>query len=532
MTETTIEGVTAEVQKPAEAIPGKLRVDMIVQSVISNTAQKNAVGVVQTGSSGEQELISQDVPVSSEATKGEIREFSKSTEEGRKTRQETALRILQQRREHRRGKQEIKEKIEDALREKEEKINQSEASKHEQMGIEQEVLALKAKLRDRFSSWVHRVKEKLLPSGLPEEYLRERIEESEQRLSEEQTRNSRWETEFLPWHLGILDKELGVLEEQKEALRSNVKSKEELRLFYEKFGKQLQVKKEFEKDLAELEVYKKEQGTVQALVDRFDVYFVHAFSLHQGGRNNNFLSRVATWKEKLFVEVAERKAVSASTVSGDYPRDLWSPIGVFMGSGVVDDASYKDMVTIVGETGRKSMNAWYGWTNKSIQEYDKKLVDSITSKETQFGNKYIRVWNELVLDDNPKPVGFFVNLSQKFASFPTDSTSGEMSFSKRGLHFSRGYPFDDRGNRIKDLYFTEMFEAASFLGLPTFAIKDGVAYEASLDPEGELMLGRAVLPKEMIAMKPEIPAENLSQVRDVVKAFLVPNGKSMASATT
>ena len=373
MAETTIEGVTAEIQKPPEAIPAKPRVDMTVQSVINNAAQKNAVGVVQTGRSGEQELTSQDVPVSSEVARGEIREFSKSTQEGRKARQETTQQIFQ----HRSGRRKVQEKIESASQRKENVINIDKGLKDERARDEQEVLALQAELRDRFSSWVHRVKEKLLPSGSSEESLRRRIDE---RLSRVQTRSSYWGTEHLPLSLKELDAELRLLTEQKEALQH--KSKEGLRVFYERFGKQLQVKKEGEKDLAELEAYRKEQGTMQVVVDRFNVYVAHAFLLDKGGRNNWYLSPLATWKEKLIVETAERRPVSASTITEGVPRRLFSPIGVFMGEGVINDASPVDIVTVVTETGKRESTVSISGTYrqpKNIQEYENNLVKGITN---------------------------------------------------------------------------------------------------------------------------------------------------------
>lgn len=466
---------------------------------------------------------SQDFPVSSKATRGEIREFSKSTEEGREARSKTAQEILKQRK----NQLLTQKKIETVSQERKKTIDSSKYFETDKLWEEERILALQAELRNRFSSWVRRVKEKLRPSLpsslLSKETLEREILRRQDRLSEIQAQKTRYETNDLPLDLKRFDEELRLLTEQRETLMS--KSKEELSLFYEKFGKELNKRQGETKDLADLEAYRKKEGTVQKIVDRFNVYVVHGIFFERGGKNNAYLDRLATWKEKLMIAVSERNPVSASTILMGERSQLWSPIGIFMGEGVVSDACARDAATVVTASGKKE--GLFGRNPLNITEYDQRLGEAITHNMqlTKGGFWHNSSRNELILDDNPRPVGFFINMDQN-----ADYSDGGLAplFTPQGLRGRYGYFTHEQ---IKALSFIEMFEVAHFVGLPTFAIKDGVAHEASLDSNGELVLGESVSPKEMIAMKTEIPQENLPKVREIVKRFVKPNGKSMASAT-
>lgn len=514
------------IQKSPEGIHSEPRIENPKQQ-IGKIGKRDAVEIVQGEKLDQQELVGQSMTILPERTRRlEIREFSKSTEKGREARSETAQEIFKQRR----NQLLTQKKIETVSQERKKTIDRSKAFETEQLSEEERILVLQAELRDRFSSWIHRIKEKLRPSSfLPKELLESEILRRQSRLSEIQAEKTRFETKNLPLYLKRFDEELRLLTEQRETLRS--KSKDTLRLFYEKFGNVLQVKKDSERALADLEIYRRREGTVQSFAGRFNTYFVHAFSLYPGGRNNEIFAGKynATWKEKLFVEVAERPAISASTISGDYTRDLWSPIGIFLGSGIVVDADYQDMATRVNNVGKKESKHDQP---KNIRQYEEKIKRAITGRELQFGNEF-RQWNEVILDDNPKPVGFFINLDQKSYGQGFDQLSvGTLSFSEQGIHLNSVYSSDKAAHPElkRDLYFAEIFDTANFVGLKVFAIKDGVAHETVLDSSGRLILGRSVSPQEMVAMKAEIPQENLPKVKNVVSQFLVSNGRSMTSA--
>lgn len=493
MSEASVAEVEVKSQKPTEGLQDKPAADKVAQPNISPENTRRL----------------------------EIRAFSKSTEEGPKARQETAQKILQQRK----GLVQVQQKSQSVLTEKGKEVNKAEALEQSRIENEQRWLALRSEFREMVGSWVHRVKRNFSSTArVRESEAKNKILNAFSELSSVKT--DAWSAkQDLPRKLEELDRELRVLKEQREALRDKVKSKEELRLFHEKFGKKFDQSQLEIKDLAELEQYRKEHGTVREIADRFDAYVVHSFLLEKGGRNNEFLSLLATWKEKLIIAAAERNPLSVSTITKGVPREIFTPIGVFMGAGVVNDASLVDVGTVVLPSGKKYFP---GYGSKNMQEYKENLAKAITYKQSpdKNGVLYGFPWNELILDDNPRAVGFFVNLDQYTATYGDDRMGN--GFTSRGLSRYFG-PF--RYDWVENVYFTEMFEAAHFVGLQTFAIKDGVAHEASLDSNGELVLGKTISPKEMVALEPEIPPENLPKVREIVSQFVKPNGKSMTSAT-
>lgn len=441
--------------------------------------------------------------------KSRLREFSKSTKEGRRDRQETAQRIYWLR-EDRQGKQ---AGINERTQEGERAVSVPGRLERERTETEQEILALRAEIRNRAASWLWRVRKFFSrDTGIVDELLRKSSELSDQEnrivgAKQEVTRT-----------LQRLDEELRLLTQQKQAVQ--IKSKEELEGFYKKYGEKFNAEQKRirddegeRRDLAELEIYRKQYGTVPETVKSFNVYIVHGLFLSPGGQNSP-LPYYASWRDKLVVEVSERFPVSCSTINQGVPQiGMWSPIGVFIGEGTISDAFYHDAASVATITGEKKVG--WGISARNIQEYREHLV---RANFRRFPGRL----NELILDDKPRSVGFYVNLDQ----YPPGSRT---YFEKQGLCGVDLRTRDANGNLVDRILYSEMFEAAQFVGLPIFGIKGGVAYEAVLNPEGELVLGRAFTPKEIVALRPEIPPENLPKIKEIVDQFTGPNGKSVAS---
>lgn len=441
---------------------------------------------------GDPKLRIKNPPLS--VPKPEIHQFTKSTEEGRQARRETVIKILEKRHarsENQRAIETTSSKIEDTAK-------STEATNQRRLEEEQRVLYLRAELNQRASSFLAKVRE-LLSSKSKDERI-----DMEAELE--------GTTKAIPWTKSeVIDLKQKIgglkyrLDELKRMQATFPSGREELNQFYREQEQKLishRTNEERQRNLAELEAYKLDNGTIQKAAQQFDSYIVHGFNLTVGGLNS-VLGLDADWKAKLEICVALRPAIAASSIKrGKAEPRLWSPLGIVMGEGVISNPSYTDTASVAESIYKRKSS---GEPN-TIAEYTQGFSTALSKT---MGDAYP---NELDLEFGAKPSAVFINLDYRGSSVP-GKTSINVGFSKHVRY---------QGD-IAEITYAEIFKAAEFVGLPVVVFKDGIAYEAKLNNKTkELILGREISPVEMTTMKPEIPQANFYEIERRAKIQLNP----------
>ncbi len=435
-----------------------------------------------------------------------IREFSRSTPQGRKTRSNTAQDILRLRAEA--AEAQVQET--DLLTSSRQMIQQSsERVEVEIAETEDQVLALRADLAERSTSWLAKARALVsrdfreetaaIAKSLPTQEERLEMKQGIAKLVQERNRAEleRLERQF---------------QELSEWYRRNPAGKETLQKFYSEQGKLLGIHQqniEIQKRKAELERYKQEHGTVPEVAQKYGVYAVHGITLGPGGTNNEVLAHNASWKDKLMVIVSAQPPLSVSVFKeGGGPQQLWGGgVGVIIKEGIIVDAGGGDILsasTSIRE--KKAVNPAY-----DIEIYQRNL-DAALSKNNTLGG-----YNEVILEFGSKPAAVYINLDQK----------GNTIFDDRGMQFKD--PWRDVDNRtgrghffglLERLSYDEIFETAEFVGLPVVVIKEGVVYESSLNQNGGLVVGKSLSPSEVTLMPAATPSKNLPEIQRKANSVL------------
>lgn len=428
--------------------------------------------------------------------KAVIREFSRSTPEGQQARSKAAENILKLRTESKQAKTQRR----DFLTHSAQVFQQSsESAEVEKTELENQVLALRADLAHRSTSWIAKAR------AFASRDFREETTGIGKRLPRLEGELER-RTEITRSVRELNNRELANLEKQFQELstwyRAHPPGKEALREFYQKQGQVLnthQENLELQRKKAELEKYKQEHGTV-AEVARRGNYIMHGITLTPGGTNNEVLEHFADWRDKLMVIVSENPPLSANTFkerSG--PQVLWSQIGVVLREGVIANAG--------GDLGSVSVSVREKvdvMSPMNIESYQRNLDRTLAGTNT-FGS-----YTELVLEFGARPGAIYINMDQ------TTNTT----FEERGMKFKdppRDYS-DRVGKgtffgRLDRIDYSEIFETAEFVGLPVVVIKEGIVYESSLSQDGVLVVEKSLSPSEIIAMPTHIPGENLPEIK-------------------
>ena len=439
-------------------------------------------------------------PESTQLDKSLIRDFSRSTPEGRAARRATATRILEERRNAREHQLQVKNS---SQQEGEYLQNRLEKAAAEGIKIENEKLALKAKLAHLSSSWVVRAKSFMSRRFREETEKKQSLLQTEIQWVARRTQVKQDQQEQIRNQLQSLEKQY---QSFADWYKKNPPGKQVLEAFYDEQRKLLDwhiYNVERQRQLVELERYKQEHGKISDITEKYNSYIVHGIDLTPGGINNIFLDRSAGWKSKLAIIVSEHPAISASMFPvGSGHQSLRSPLGVVMKEGIVNAAGIGDIASwVVSLTEKKSH-----WYPKTIAEYVARLDSASQEVSESWG------YNEVILGFGSEPAAFFINLDG----------DGNTSFDDKGMRFKtpRGATKDSLWEApFYRLDFSEIFKTAEFFGLQVVCIKDGTIYQSSFGENG-LILGGTLSPKEITAIGTTIPSQNLPEIQRMAKSAL------------
>ncbi len=439
--------------------------------------------------------------------KAAIREFTKSTPEGRQARNDAAEDILGQRSEARQSRQKQRDYLIDRQTDNQQNRADAEAKKVE---AENRLLYLKAELVDRSTSWLARARALVSRSFREEAWkLQKQLPELEYGL-ERQNMSLKIQRETYQRELFVLEKKFNELSRWHKT--HPLVGKKTLQKFYgQQWGllKDQRQSLEEQRQKAELERYKQEHGTVAEVTDRYQGYIVHGITPGFGGANNMVLEDTASWADKLMVIVAERPPLSASFVKkGNGPQHLWSPIGVVIQSGIIAEAEGGDLGSLAVDKKTKK-----GKDPKNIMRYQQSLERAVAKNNAHISSGW---HNEVILEFGLKVGGVYINLDQ----------GGDTIFDNKGMRFESGNLKRAAGgtgeiiNRLDRIEYEDIYETASIVGLPVVVLKNGILYESSYDPTRGLTVGRELSPREITASPTEIPNENIPGVQKRANSVL------------
>lgn len=393
--------------------------------------------------------------------KQEIRKFSKSTPEGKHARQQTAQEVRQKRREP-------ASKINltpTSLERLDQVIDQKQAQLEQKRS---RTLALLRQLEKRELSLVTRILDRVLPAA--KSVIRRDIEKA-----------------ALVKEYYQLSDTLRSLMEQKMSLRD---PEDTLAEFYKS-----QLAKKEQAD--ELEEYKERSGTVENVVKKYNVYFVHGTSpgIDRGVHNPFLKDRGITWQDKVAVIAEYSPPLACSTIPKGRTREgLWSDIGVIINKGRVDQAR-------IGGLGSRatSLNSREaGGKASTVREYQAHL-NTITI--TKWGH------NEVIVGRNPQIAGLFLNLDSTWIKEKVINSEYKVTDPEHEVLVSLG----------------QVYSFAKKLGATVFVFRRGIAYESSLDSNtGKLIIGKEVSPRDMLQRSISTPEENKARLSEQAKRSLKP----------
>lgn len=444
--------------------------------------------------------------ISQEARKEEhavIREFTKSTPEGREARSDAARRILDLRAQSRETREQQRKYLTTEQIANEQHLATAEAKKIE---AEKQLLTLQAELTTRSTSWVARTQ------ALLSRTFREETEEMKRQLpSREDTVTTH--TGYVTAIQEVYQQKVAILERQFEELASWHKTlpsgdKKALSSFYSEQGKALkdhQGNIELQRQQAELEQYRQEHGTIAEITKKYPGYIVHGINLLFGGRNNPMLENAASWQDKLMVVMTERPPLSASFVKeGNGPQQLWSPLGIVFKDGIVAEGRGGDALSEVVDTKTKTTTM----SPKNIESY-KEGLDRAINRDNSNG-----AYNEVITEFGATPGAIYLNLDQH----------GNTVFDEQGMAQKTPILYRDRGGntqkRLDRIDYQDVFETAQFVGLPVVVMRNGILYESLYNPTEGLTIGKKLTPEDITSSKIEIPIENRQEIQRRASAVL------------
>lgn len=432
-----------------------------------------------------------------------IREFTKSTPEGKQARGDAARDILGLRAGAKELQQQQGKSLTEGQAANEQNLTNAEAKKIE---AENQVLTLRAQLTDRSTSWLARARAFVSGDFRKEtQNLQKQLPKLEDKLESE--------TGYLKVRQELYQENLVRLERQFAELSQWYQThpqvgKETLQNFYAIQGqllKKYQEGAEMKRQKEELEAFRQEHGTVAEITDKYQGYIVHGITPGFGGTNNLMLEETASWQDKLMAIMVERPPLSGHFIKlGNGPQYLWSPIGIVFKDGIVAEAHAGDAASLAVD--KKTKTTSMSPTN--IERYQAGLERAVARNNVENG------YNEIITEFGATPGGFYINLDQ----------GGNTQFDNKGIAFKDGlrrYEFGVPKERLDRIEYADIFATARFVGLPVVVIKDGVVYESSLDPSsGGLMVGKRLSPEEVISTKTEILNENLAEIQKRSRSVL------------
>lgn len=450
-----------------------------------------------TGGNRTEESITKPSLINPEVHKT-VREFTKSTPEGRQDRQQVAQQLKQERKETReypKRIQDVTSQLENLRQRIEQKrINTTEATA--------ELNKISGELSNREVSLVWRVMDRFLPQG------RENLEDRK-RLKETRLKRDSAELAQSEVYEESLAKQLQEVIASKSRLKD---AKQTLAKFYQEQGEKLQVElaRQAEADLED----QKAREIIARVSDiknivkegvgyRGDVYFIHSIrpDIKNFG-NNSALTGQAEWLDKMAVVLTIAPDISVSTIrKGDSIHNMWGAMGVVLSGGSVEAASNRDM----GSMARGTENRKVLYYRKTAIDMSEKLTMMDAAKRQdeinavlgpRIGNSY----NEWIID-GCEVAGFYVCL---------DNPGVEMNL--------RHYQEIIRPHQ-------EIYETMQAIGMPIYVVKDGVFYASRYDPATKTLLPMEeamITPKEMIERRYVIPEDKKLKLEQQAKQNLCP----------
>lgn len=430
-----------------------------------------------------------------------IREFTKSTPEGKQVRDDAARDIMDQRTEAQDSRQRRNDSLVADRVANEQNLENAQTAKVE---AEDQLLALRGELTDRSTSWLAKAR------AFFSESYRGRTQKLQKQLPKSEDRVTR-ESGYLKIREQLYQENLVQLERQFTELSQWNKThlpagRETLQKFYAKQGKLLKEYDEgveMQRQRADLEAYRQEHGTIAEVTDKYQGYIVHGITPSFGGTNNQMLGGHADWIDKLMVIMVEKPPLSGSFVKkGNGPQQLWSPIGVVFKDGIVAEGHGGDALSRAVDKKTKTTSLSPG----NIASYQEGLVRAVARNNTS-GTVDGTQYNEVIMEFGATPGAIYLNLDQV----------GNTAYDNNGM-IQRTLPFyrDAEGNIRKHppkrIEYQDIFETARFVGLPVVAMKNGTLYESTYAQTQGLTLGRELSPQDITSLQSEVPAANRPQI--------------------
>lgn len=410
--------------------------------------------------------------------KQEIRDFTRSTEDGRQQRTDTSRAILDERKQLRGIRDEVRSLIEA----RESRLLDIKAQQELIQKSEEKIELQRKELRAREVSLVKRTLDFFRPTVL--NTVKNELTQTENTV--QYTKN---ELEEQYKQMKIMYDELQRLMYERERLPDGTQI---LSDFYRNAGIEMDMVRK--KDA--LEEYKDKFGTVEKISTSDDVYFIHA--THPGikkGQNNPLINDGTTWEKKIAVIAEYKPTLSVSTVTKQGCDQLWSDIGVILNSGRIEEVSATDSGTKVISIKERvtGLN-----TSHDIQSYATNIHRHSTRTR----------YNEFILGGDPQIAGIFINL---------DSRQQPNAEEKQSIVY-----WTTNGS-VEEIQFQEIIDQANLYGLDVFGLKNGRAHKMELDDiTRTYVLGDIVTPAEMLAITHEIPEENKNFIRETAQSSLTP----------
>lgn len=385
--------------------------------------------------------------------KQKIREFTRSTEEGRRTRKWTAQEIVLERKAAEQQTREFNDIIAHTL----EGISKG-AIDYSQANDRINKLRSQLALRNVFL--LRSVFDRIQPGHT------QRMGKDLQ-SQQENAAKLKFNLEDYQNSLDILREQLSKFREERSSLK---RTKQIIEEFYESQGDKLTIQ---EQKAARMEK-EREEATVDKVAEKYGVYFIHAIRPDIGGVNNPEM-KDTDWKTKLDVVLGLHPDISVSTIkSKDTLREnSFGLMGVVLSGGSVEAADSGDI-----------------WSTASLKErstaihlksdYLSEQIKSAIEDRRDFD------YNEFIISE-PQVAGFFID-----------------------------HGFDDPAES-RQAPLEEIIPILQELGLPLFLFRNGSFYEQrySIDPSGNVRLEdvvsedprNGISPADMVKRKAEIPQE-------------------------
>lgn len=477
-------------------------------SIVANDDTKNRETNDAQGASENEATM--NTGSNSEYSKQNIRQFSKSTEEGRLGRSETAKTILEQRATQQQSREAQTKRI---TLDQEIVTQRAEKLALQQKEFEDKALLMKAELSHRSTSWVAHAR------ALMSKAYQVETEKMQRQIPKVES-DVRWNATLITHNQEEVTRSERQFQQMADYYRANPAGERTLKEFYEQQGKLLEKHEEnirLEANEVALERYKQEHGTVSEIAKRYDAYLTHGISFGFGGTNNDMLADSADWRDKLAVVASEKPPLSGSMVKkGIGPQQLWSPIGVLIKEGVVAEADSHDLTSRAVALNEKK--GQMRWGLKSVENYEAGLQRAVNRSSSMDGG-----YNEYIMEFGAKSGAFFINIDHKVF---TDYAKGEMAsiFDEKGIVIKNGIRYEGKDSivrkRIDRIDYSEMFGAASFVGLPVVAMKDGIVYECSYGQEKGLILGRELSPQDITSLPDQVPTGSVEEIKKRASSVL------------